>query len=77
MVVRISNILIYVSVLFFFFFVSFYFNQGKKEIDELKVKLQDMKQLHELTLNEFQSLKSDYSDLSAEKVFLTYGMQLV
>lgn len=55
----------------------FFFNQGKKEIDELKVKLQDMKQLHELTLNEFQSLKSDYSDLSAEKVFLTYGMQLV
>nr|XP_011469637.1 PREDICTED: armadillo repeat-containing kinesin-like protein 1 isoform X2 [Fragaria vesca subsp. vesca] len=49
--------------------------KGKKEIDELKVKLQDMKQLHELTLNEFQSLKSDYSDLSAEKARLDEELQ--
>ncbi|KAL6123914.1 hypothetical protein ACLB2K_076430 [Fragaria x ananassa] len=49
--------------------------KGKKEIDELKVKLQDMNQLHELTLNEFQSLKSDYSDLSAEKARLDEELQ--
>ncbi|XP_061996612.1 kinesin-like protein KIN-UC isoform X1 [Rosa rugosa] len=46
-----------------------------KESDELRVKLQDMKQLHESTLNEFQSLKSDYSDLSEEKARLDEELQ--
>ncbi|KAM5555936.1 kinesin-like protein KIN-UC [Rosa sericea] len=49
--------------------------KGKKENDELRVKLQDMKQLHESTLNEFQSLKSDYSDLSEEKARLDEELQ--
>ncbi|KAK9913187.1 hypothetical protein M0R45_037011 [Rubus argutus] len=49
--------------------------KGKKEIDELRVKLQEMNQLYELTINEFQSLKSDYSDLSEKKERLNEELQ--
>lgn len=36
------------------------------------MKLQDMNQLHEQAVNEVQSLKLECTDLSVEKVRLTY-----
>lgn len=54
-------------------YVALWFKiQGKKEIGELKVKLQEMNQLHEQAVNEVQSLKLERTDLSEEKVRLTY-----
>ncbi|KAM2998965.1 hypothetical protein FF2_040557 [Malus domestica] len=44
--------------------------QGKKEIDELRVQLEEMNQLHEQTLNKYWSLKSECTDLSEEKARL-------
>lgn len=44
--------------------------QGQKEIDELKIKLQEMRQLHESAVSELQSLKSEYKNLLEEKVWL-------
>ncbi|XP_075671192.1 kinesin-like protein KIN-UC isoform X3 [Castanea sativa] len=41
--------------------------QGQKEIDELALKLQEMYQLHENTLSELQSLKSENKDLLLQK----------
>ncbi|KAM4104819.1 hypothetical protein ACJW30_06G187200 [Castanea mollissima] len=41
--------------------------QGQKEIDELALKLQEMYQLHESTLSELQSLKSENKDLLLQK----------
>jgi hypothetical protein len=51
--------------------------QGQKEIDELGLRLQEMYQLHENTLNELQSLKSENEDLLEEKVWLTYQIRWV
>lgn len=51
--------------------------QGQKEIDELGLRLQEMYQLHENTLNELQSLKSENEDLLEEKVGLTYQIRWV
>jgi hypothetical protein len=51
--------------------------QGQKEIDELGLRLQEMYQLHENTLNELQSLKSENEDLLEEKVWLTYQTRWV
>ncbi|KAH0979959.1 hypothetical protein GBA52_007136 [Prunus armeniaca] len=49
--------------------------QGKKEIGELKVKLQEMNQLHEQAVNEVQSLKLECTDLSEEKARLSEELQ--
>ncbi|KAB2595950.1 armadillo repeat-containing kinesin-like protein 1 [Pyrus ussuriensis x Pyrus communis] len=49
--------------------------QGKKEIDELRVQLEEMNQLHEQTLNKYWSLKSEYTDLSEEKARLKEELQ--
>lgn len=51
--------------------------QGQKEIDELGLRLQEMYELHENTLNELQSLKSENEDLLEEKVWLTYQIRWV
>ncbi|XP_059666045.1 kinesin-like protein KIN-UC [Cornus florida] len=44
--------------------------QGQKEIDELKLKLQEMHKLCEMTENEHLSLKSEYKGLLSEKAKL-------
>nr|XP_023912109.1 kinesin-like protein KIN-UC isoform X3 [Quercus suber] len=44
--------------------------QGQKQIDELALKLQEMYQLHENTLSELQSLKSENKDLLLQKAKL-------
>ncbi|TQD82331.1 hypothetical protein C1H46_032104 [Malus baccata] len=49
--------------------------QGKKEIDELRVQLEEMNQLHEETLNKYWSLKSECTDLSEEKARLKEELQ--
>ncbi|KAM2157463.1 hypothetical protein ACFX1R_043037 [Malus domestica] len=49
--------------------------QGKKEIDELRVQLEEMNQLHEQTLNKYWSLKSECTDLSEEKARLKEELQ--
>ncbi|RXI07511.1 hypothetical protein DVH24_005284 [Malus domestica] len=49
--------------------------QGKKEIDELRVQLEEMNQLHEQTLNKYWSLKSECADLSEEKEILKEELQ--
>uniref|UniRef100_A0A5B7C3W1 Protein ARMADILLO REPEAT KINESIN1 n=1 Tax=Davidia involucrata TaxID=16924 RepID=A0A5B7C3W1_DAVIN len=51
--------------------------QGQKEIDELRVKLQEMHKLHEMTDDELQSLKSKYKDLLSEKVMLNEELHAV
>ncbi|KAA8539266.1 hypothetical protein F0562_025958 [Nyssa sinensis] len=51
--------------------------QGQKEIDELRVKLQEMHKLHKLTEDELQSLKSKYKDLLSEKVMLNEELHAV
>lgn len=43
---------------------------GQKEIEDLGLKLQEMSHLHENTLNELQSLKSENEDLRDEKAKL-------
>ncbi|XP_043702996.1 kinesin-like protein KIN-UC isoform X3 [Telopea speciosissima] len=42
--------------------------EGQKEIDELRMKLQEMYQLHEKTVNEFQSLRTENEELLSEKI---------
>ncbi|KAM1594698.1 hypothetical protein ACFX15_000995 [Malus domestica] len=49
--------------------------QWKKEIDELRVQLEEMNQLHEQTLNKYWSLKSECADLSEEKEILKEELQ--
>ncbi|PSR92994.1 Kinesin-like protein [Actinidia chinensis var. chinensis] len=44
--------------------------QGKKEINELKMKLQESHQLHQKTVNELDSLKAEYNVLLADKAKL-------
>ncbi|KAJ0102491.1 hypothetical protein Patl1_06039 [Pistacia atlantica] len=44
--------------------------QGQNEIDELRVKLPEMYQLHESSVNELQSLKSECKNLLEEKGML-------
>lgn len=51
--------------------------QGQKEIDELGLRLQEMYQLHENTLNELQSLKSENEDLLEEKVWFKFSSLIV
>ncbi|KAE7997005.1 hypothetical protein FH972_001680 [Carpinus fangiana] len=51
--------------------------QGQKEIDELGLRLQEMYQLHENTLNELQSLKSENEDLLEEKAKLNEELHSV
>lgn len=40
----------------------------KKEIGNLKRRIQEVSQLHDVTLNELQSLKSEYKDLLSDKI---------
>lgn len=42
----------------------------KKEIGNLKRRMKEVSQLHDATLNELQSLKSEYKDLLSDKVWL-------
>ncbi|KAF3434013.1 hypothetical protein FNV43_RR25116 [Rhamnella rubrinervis] len=49
--------------------------QGQKEIDELGLKLQEMYGLHEQTLSELQSLRSEHEDLSEDKARLNGELQ--
>ncbi|KAL5569393.1 hypothetical protein UlMin_025968 [Ulmus minor] len=51
--------------------------QGQKEIDEIRVKLQEMYKLHEQTLRELQSLKSEYEDLLEDKATINEELQTV
>lgn len=44
----------------------------KDDIDSLKMKLQEISQLQEVTVNELQSLKSEHGNLLSEKVSLGY-----
>lgn len=48
--------------------------QGKKEIDELRMKLQEMSQLHEKAVNELMSSRSDNEELSSQKVWYLIGI---
>ncbi|KAK9064079.1 hypothetical protein SSX86_017951 [Deinandra increscens subsp. villosa] len=52
-------------------------SEGKKEIDDLKLKVQEMTQLHETTLDELQSVKTERKKLSAEKARLSDELQAV
>lgn len=47
--------------------------EEQNDIDNLRIKLEEISQLHDATENELQSLKSDYKDLLSEKVGLIYG----
>ncbi|WOG88003.1 hypothetical protein DCAR_0207236 [Daucus carota subsp. sativus] len=40
----------------------------KKEIGDLRRRIQEVSQLHDVTLDELQSLKSDYKDLLSDKI---------
>ncbi|XP_050250047.1 kinesin-like protein KIN-UC isoform X2 [Quercus robur] len=51
--------------------------QGQKQIDELALKLQEMYQLHENTLSELQSLKSENKDLLLQKAKLNEELHSV
>ncbi|KAK9283049.1 hypothetical protein L1049_011277 [Liquidambar formosana] len=53
------------------------FMQGQKEIDELEVKLQEMYRLHETSVDELQSLKSEYKVLLSEKETLDEELHAV
>ncbi|XP_043702995.1 kinesin-like protein KIN-UC isoform X2 [Telopea speciosissima] len=50
--------------------------EGQKEIDELRMKLQEMYQLHEKTVNEFQSLRTENEELLSEKVTLSEELHM-
>lgn len=47
-----------------------FFNQmeGQKEIDILRLKFQEMNQLHGTTISDLQYLTTQYEDLVSEKV---------
>ncbi|OVA18001.1 Armadillo [Macleaya cordata] len=45
--------------------------EGQEEIDDLRIKLQRMCQLHEKTVNDFQSLKTENVELLSEKAMLS------
>ncbi|XP_044508676.1 kinesin-like protein KIN-UC isoform X2 [Mangifera indica] len=49
--------------------------QEQNEINELRVKLQEMYQLHESTVNELQSLKSEFKNLLDEKERMSEEIQ--
>ncbi|KAL8218270.1 hypothetical protein R6Q57_021643 [Mikania cordata] len=49
--------------------------EGKKEVDDLKMKLQAMTQLHETTLDDLQLVKSECNKLSSEKARLSDELQ--
>ncbi|XP_076911363.1 kinesin-like protein KIN-UC [Bidens hawaiensis] len=51
--------------------------EGKKEIDDLKMKLKEMTRLHETTLDELQSVKTEHNKLSSEKTRLSDELQSV
>ncbi|KAM0005924.1 putative plus-end-directed kinesin ATPase [Helianthus debilis subsp. tardiflorus] len=51
--------------------------EGKKEIDDLKMKLQEMTQLHETTLDELKLVKTEHYKLSSEKDRLGDELQAV
>ncbi|KAI7753065.1 hypothetical protein M8C21_016820 [Ambrosia artemisiifolia] len=51
--------------------------EGKKEIEDLKMKLQEMTQLHETTLDELQLVKTEHNRLSSEKARLGDDLQAV
>lgn len=56
---------------FFKFFFFFQFDiklQGQKEMDELRMKLQEMSHLHEKAVNEHISSRSENEELSSQKV---------
>lgn len=46
--------------------------QDQNDIDNLRMKLQEMSQLHDATANELHSLKLEYRNLLSEKVSLEY-----
>ncbi|KAK1416612.1 hypothetical protein QVD17_32403 [Tagetes erecta] len=51
--------------------------EGKKEIDDLRMQLQDMSRLHETTLDELQLVKREHNKLSLEKASLGDELQAV
>ncbi|KAI3730987.1 hypothetical protein L1987_62169 [Smallanthus sonchifolius] len=51
--------------------------EGKKEIDDLKMKLQEMTQLHETNLDELQLVKKEHNKLSSEKARISDELQSV
>lgn len=50
-------------------------NQGQKEVHELGVKLQEMRQLYESAVYEVQTLKSEYKNLLEEKETMSEELQ--
>nr|GMC70817.1 kinesin-like protein KIN-UC isoform X1 [Ipomoea batatas] len=46
--------------------------QSEKEVERLRLALQELHQLHETTAIELQTLKTKYQDLQFEKVFCTF-----
>lgn len=58
------------SLVFFLnFFLQFDIKiQGQKEMDELRMKLQEMSHLHEKAVNELIPSRSENEELSSQKV---------
>lgn len=56
------------SVFKFLCLLTFIQMEGQKEIDILRLKLQEMNQLHGTTISDLQYLTTQYEDLLSEKV---------
>lgn len=49
-------------------FFSWFWVQENEEANELKIKLEELSQMYESTVDELQTVKLDYDDLLQQKV---------